>query len=96
MTGWDEHGHARKTGHPVDQHLGNGDLQDAENCGYSPSSVLADLGVDPRHGDPLDQYRDGRITLLDGAVLERGGTLNCVWAVTRLDDPTSTRADDAH
>lgn len=84
MTGWNEHGHAVKTGLPIDKYLGSGDLQDAENCGYAPTSVLAELGVDTTHGEPLAQYRDGHITLLDGTWLSRGGTLNCVWAVTRL------------
>jgi hypothetical protein len=84
MTGWTEHGYAETTGLPIDKYLGHGDLQDAENCGYAPVSVLAELGVDYNHGHPLDQYRDGRIVLLDGTVLTRGGTLNCVWAVTRL------------
>lgn len=91
MTGWNEHGHAVKTGLPVDKHLGRGDLQDAENCGYAPVSVLAELGVDRAHGDPQVQYRGGRIVLTDGTVLERGGTLNCVWAVTGL--PRYTEAD---
>lgn len=81
MTGWDEHGHARKSGHPADVHLGQGELQDAENCGYSPVALLDELGVDTAHGDPQIQFRDGRITLLDGTVLQRGGTLGCVWAV---------------
>lgn len=83
MTGWDEHGHAVKTGLPIDRVLGSGDLQDAENCGYAPVSVLAELGVDTSHGEPLAQFRDGYITLLDGTWLSRGGTLNSVWAVTR-------------
>lgn len=86
MTGWNEYGHAVKTGSVLDGYLGQGDLQDAENCGYAPVSVLAELGVDTAHGDPQVQFRDGRIVLLGGAVLERGGTLNCVWAVTRLPD----------
>ncbi len=84
MTGWDEYGHARPTGLPVDRHLGGGDLQDAEECGYAPTSVLAEMPVDEAHGDPMTQFRDGRIFLTDGTVLERGGTLNCVWAVIRL------------
>lgn len=84
LTGWDKHGFAVDTGLPIDRYLGSGDLQDAENCCYAPVSVLAELGVDYAHGDPQIQFRDGRITLLDGTVLERGGTLNCVWAVTRL------------
>lgn len=83
MTGWDEHGHARKTGHPIDAYLGRGDLQDAENCGYTPTSVLAELGVDPQHADPVDQFRAGRIELRDGTILKRGGTLGAVWAVTQ-------------
>lgn len=82
--GWNEFGHARKTGLPIDKYLGSGDLQDAEDCGYAPVSVLAELGVDYAHGDPQIQFRDGRIVLLDGTVLERGGTLDCVWAVTKL------------
>jgi len=82
MTGWNESGHAVKTGLPIDKYLGSGDLQDAENCGYAPVSVLGELGVDTSHGDPQVQYRDGRIVLLDGTVLELGGTFNCVWAVT--------------
>lgn len=94
MTGWNEQGHAVKTGLPIDRHLGSGDLQDAENCGYSPTSVLAELGVDTAHGEPLDQFRDGYITLLDGTWLSRGGALNSVWAVTRLPraDPHEPRA----
>lgn len=84
MTGWDEHGHAVKTGLPIDAYLGRGDLQDAENCGYAPVSVLAELGVDYTYEDPQIQFRDGQITLLDGTVLTRGGALGCVWAVTRL------------
>ena len=84
MTGWDEHGHARPTGLPVDRYLGSGDLQDAENCGYAPVAVLRELGVDYAYDDPQIQFRDGRIVLTDGTVLERGGALGCVWAVTRL------------
>lgn len=84
MTGWDGYGHAVPTGLPIDRYLGSGDLQDAENCGYAPVAVLREMGVDHAHGDPQIQYRDGRIVLLDGTVLERGGTLNCVWAVTGL------------
>ncbi len=86
MTGWNSHGHAVKTGLPIDRHLGAGELQDAENCGYAPAALLAELGVDYSHGDPQVQYRDGRIVLLDGTVLERGGALGCVWAVVRLPD----------
>lgn len=82
ITGWNEHGHARPTGLPVDRYLGSGDLQDAENCGYAPVSVLAEMPIDLSRGDPRVQFRDGRITMMDGTVLERGGTLNCVWAVT--------------
>lgn len=89
--GWDKHGHAVKTGLPIDKHLGSGDLQDAENCGYAPVATLSQLGVDTAHGDMQIQFRDGRIVLLDGTVLERGGTLNCVWAVTRR--PNYTEAD---
>jgi hypothetical protein len=81
VTGWDEHGHARTTGLPVDRHLGAGDLQDAENCGYAPVAVLAELGVDYSLGDPQIQFRDGRIVLTSGVILVRGGTLNSVWAV---------------
>lgn len=84
MTGWNEHGHAVKTGLPVDRYLGSGDLQDAEDCGYAPVSVLAELGVDTTYGDPLLQFQDGYITLLDGTWLSRGGTLNSVWAVARV------------
>lgn len=84
MTGWNEHGHAVMTGLPIDQHIGSGELQDAENCGYVPTALLAELGIDLNHGDAQMQYRDGRMVLLDGTVLERGGTLHCVWAVTRL------------
>lgn len=84
MTGWNEYGHAVKTGLPIDRYLGAGDLQDAENCNYAPTSVLAELGVDESHGAALDQFRGGRIVLLDGTVLESGGTFNCVWAVTGL------------
>jgi hypothetical protein len=84
VTGWDEHGFAVMTGLPIDRYLGQGDLQDAENCNYAPVSVLAELGVDTSHGDSQVQFRDGRIFLLDGTVLERGGTLHCVWAVMRL------------
>lgn len=81
MTGWNGYGHAVLSGHPVDAYLGQGDLQDAENCGYAPTSVLAELGVDQAHGEPLEQYRRGRIVLQDGIVLARGGALGCVWAV---------------
>lgn len=95
MTGWNEHGHAVMTGLPVDKYLGHGDLQDAENCGYAPVSVLAELGIDRAHGDPQVQYRDGRIVLTDGTVLERGGTLNCVWAVTRLPGSTPVPEEPA-
>ncbi len=84
MTGWNEHGHARPTGLPVDRYLGSGDLQDAANCGYAPVSVLAELDIDRSQGDPQTQFRDGRIVLADGTILERGGTLGCVWAVTRM------------
>ncbi len=86
MTGWNEHGHAVKTGLPVDGFLGSGELQDSEDCGYSPVYVLSRMGVDKSHGGPGTQYRLGRIHLTDGTVLERGGTLNCVWAVVRLPD----------
>jgi hypothetical protein len=94
MTGWNEYGHAVKTGLPIDKYLGSGDLQDAENCGYAPVSVLAELGVDTTFGDPQIQYRDGKITLTDGTVLELGGTFRAVWAVTRL--PRYTEADVEH
>jgi hypothetical protein len=87
MTGWDEHGFAVKTGSVLDSYLGRGDLQDAENCGYAPTSVLAELNIDAAYGTPEFQFREGRIWLADGALLERGGTLNCVWAVTRLPHP---------
>ncbi len=81
MTGWDERGHARTSGLSLDRHLGAGELQDAENCGYAPVSVLAELGVDYSHGDPQVQFRDGRIVLTSGVILVRGGTLGCVWAI---------------
>lgn len=87
MIGWNEHGHAHMTGTSIDRYLGRGALQDAENCGYAPVTVLAELDVDTSHGDPQIQFRDGRIVLRDGTVLERGGTLNCVWAVTALPPP---------
>lgn len=83
MIGWDEHGHARRTGLPIDRVLGAGVLQDAENCGYSPWPLLAELDVDRTFGRPVDQFRDGCLVLLDGTILERGGTLGAVWAVTR-------------
>ncbi len=86
MTGWDEHGHARPSGLPLDRYLGAGELQDAENCGYAPVKVLAELDVDRSYGDPQVQFRDGRIVLTDGTVLARGGTLNCVWAVVTMPD----------
>lgn len=84
LTGWDQYGHAVKTGLPIDRYLGSGDLQDGENCGYAPVSVLAEIGIDTDQGDAQIQFRDGRIVLLDGTILTRGGTLNCVWAVTCL------------
>jgi hypothetical protein len=84
VTGWNEHGHGVRTDLPAERYLGHGDLQDAENCGYAPVSVLAEMPVDRAFGDPQAQFRDGRIVLLDGTVLVRGGTLNCVWAVTEL------------
>lgn len=87
MTGWNEHGHAVMTGTDLDQWLGSGELQDAENCGYVPTALLAQLGVDETQGHPLKQFRTGRIVLLSGAILERAGTLNAVWAVTRLPLP---------
>ena len=90
-TGWDEYGHAVMTGLPIDKHLGAGGLQDAENCNYAPVSVLAEICVDQSHGDPQIQFRDGRITLVNGTVLELGGTLHGVWAVTRL--PNYAEAD---
>lgn len=83
-TGWTEHGYARMTGTPIDQYLGCGWLQDAENCGYAPTRVLAELGVDPEYGEPMAQFRAGRIQLVDGTVLELGGNLRCVWGVTAL------------
>lgn len=82
--GWNEYGYACKTGQSIDQYLGRGDLQDAENCGYAPTSVLAELGVETLFGDPQAQFRNGRIVLLDGTVLDRGGALGCVWAVVKL------------
>jgi hypothetical protein len=54
------------------------------------------MGVDTTRGEPIDQYRDGYITLLDGTWLSRGGTLNCVWAVTRLPDAVRTLVDAAY
>jgi hypothetical protein len=55
---------------------------------YPPSGRVARIieGVTPdvAFGEPLDQYRAGRIALTDGTVLEVGGTLNCVWAVTSV------------
>lgn len=83
-TGWNEHGHARRAGLHIDYLRAIDDLQDAENCGYSPISTLAGIGVDQTRRRALDQFRAGRIVLLDGTVLERGGTLNSVWAVTQL------------
>lgn len=93
LTGWDEHGFAVKTGLPIDKYLGSGDLQDAENCGYAPTSVLAELGVDTSQGDPQIQFRDGRIVLLDGTVLERRGWF--VWAVTHLPTDRALGGTDA-
>ncbi len=90
LTGWNEHGHAVKTGLPIDRHLGSGELQDAENCGYAPVALLAELGVDYAYGDPQIQFRDGSIFLTDGTVLELGGALRAVWAVTRLPGPAAT------
>lgn len=90
MTGWDAHGHAVKTGLPIDEHLGVGELQDSEDCGCSPIYVLSRIGVDRSYGVPAAQYRLGRIHLTDGTVLERGGTLGCVWAVVRLPKPACT------
>lgn len=87
MTGWNEHGHAVRTGTAVDRWLGSGELQDAENCGYDPSSVLAEMGVAESVASALEQYRAGRLVLLDGTVLERGGTLGAVWAVTHVPPP---------
>lgn len=95
MTGWDEHGFAVKTGLPIDQHLGRGELQDASDCGYAPVQLLAELGVDTAHGDPQVQFRDGRIVLLDGTVLECGSTLSSVWAVTRLRGSASDTTTEA-
>lgn len=82
MTGWDEHGYAVLSGLPVDRYLGRGDLQDAQDNGYAPTSVLAELDVDRAHGDPMEQFRAGRITLADGTVLERRG-LWFVWGVAQ-------------
>jgi hypothetical protein len=87
MTGWNEHGHAVLGGSRVDRWLGSGELQDAENCGYDPASALTEMGVDESVGAAHEQYRAGRITLRDGTVLERGGTLGAVWAVSRLPQP---------
>lgn len=85
--GWNEHGHAVLAGTAADRWLGSGELQDAENCGYVPHSLFAEMGVDAAAGPPADQFHAGRMTLLSGAVLERGGTLNSVWAVTRVAAP---------
>lgn len=93
MTGWTKDGFAVMTGTPIDEYLGQGWLQDAENCCYSPTTVLAKLGVDPEHGEPHAQFRAGRIHLCDGTVLERGGTCGWVWAVTVLPAPTSGEAE---
>lgn len=62
----------------------------------TPTSVLAELGVDTTHGDPLDQFRDGYITLLDGTWLSRGGALNSAWAVTRLPQPAREATGEDH
>lgn len=77
-TGWNEHGHARTSGTWADRLIGSGALQDAENCGYTPSDLLAEIGSDE------GQHRAGRIVCADGTVLERGGTLNSVWAVVGI------------
>ena len=47
-------------------------------------TFVAEMGVDIRRGEPMEQFRRGRITLVNGTVLERGGTLSCVWAVSKL------------
>lgn len=82
--GWNEYGHARMTGTAIDKYLGRGDLQDAEDCNYEPTSVLADLDIDPAYGDPRTQFRAGQISLRDGTILQRGGFLGCVWGVAYL------------
>lgn len=87
VAGWDKHGHAVRTGTRADRWLGAGELQDAENCCYNPLSVLAEMGVDESATAALDQFRSGQLTLRDGTVLERGGTLGAVWAVVRLPLP---------
>jgi hypothetical protein len=85
--GWDENGHARKTGIPgIDKVLGAGDLQDAQNCNYPPSGVIAETDVDESSSTSMDQYSTGRITLKSGAILERGRSWVSVWACTRLPD----------
>jgi hypothetical protein len=81
--GWNEHGYAVMTGTRADKYIGRGDLQDAENCRYSPASVLSEMCVDYTYGDPEDQYNAGNIHLEDGTILELGGTFGCVWAITR-------------
>lgn len=85
--GWDEYGFARITGIPeIDAVLGAGDIQDAENCNYPPSGVLAELGVDEKYGTWDAQWANGRVHLASGAILERGQTWRGVWACTRLPD----------
>lgn len=45
------------------------------------SRVLDRVGVDPQHGDPLVQFRAGRVTLFDGTVIERVGPVRRPWVV---------------
>jgi hypothetical protein len=85
--GWDERGFVRATGVlEIDRVLGTGDLQDAQDCNYTPAGVLAEMGVDEAYGPALDQYDTGRIVLQSGAVLARGQSWLSVWACTRLPD----------
>lgn len=81
--GWDDHGHAIMTGIPeIDSLLGLGNLQDAQDCGYDPQSILAKIDVDEKRGAPLDQFRSGRIHLRSGAILQFRGWW--VWACVTL------------